>query len=191
MIRTRACLAAALAAGLSVPAWADPPPPTSAAAQQEARKLDELPAVKPPPVIRNDDSGRKEQGRASYYGGHFINRKMADGNRMNPNADVAASKSLPLGSVAKVTNLKNGRTTTVKIEDRGPFHPGRIIDLTPKAARQINLTHAGVAPVVVKPVTVPTPDGGVKLGAGAAGASPQAVANAVRTTKELASSGAH
>lgn len=184
MSRLRVLVLAGAIAAAPVFALADPPP-TSPAAQQEAKKLDALPPVKPPPVAHVDRSGRKEEGRASFYSRSFADRKMADGHRMNPNADVAASKSLPLGSVAKVTNLRNGKTTTVRIEDRGPYVRNRIIDLTPKAARQIDLTHQGVAPVVVKPVTVPTPDGGVKLGAGAAEASPQEVASAVRTTEQL------
>lgn len=189
MVRIRTILVAGLAAGVPLAGWAAPPPPTSLAAKQEARKLDELPAVRPPPGIRNDESGRKEEGRASYYASRFMHRKMADGRAMNPNADAAASKSLPLGSVARVTNLKNGKTTTVRIEDRGPFGRGRIIDLTARAARQINMTRTGVTPVVVKPVTIPTRDGRVKLGAGAAEASPEAVASAVRTTRELAAQG--
>ncbi len=114
---------------------------------------------------------------------------MADGRRMNPNSDVAASKNLPLGSVAKVTNLENGKTATVKIQDRGPYVAGRVVDLAPKVADQIDLKAKGVVPVEVKPITLPGPDGGVKLGAGAAEASPQEVRQAVRTTRALTGSG--
>ena len=105
---------------------------------------------------------------------------MADGHRFDPNSNVAASKSLPLGSAAKVTNLENGKSALVKIEDRGPYVNGRVVDLAPKVADQLDLKKAGVAPVEVKPVTVPQPDGAVKLGAGAAEANPQEVEQAMR-----------
>ncbi len=113
---------------------------------------------------------------------------MADGQRMNPNSNVAASKNLPLGSVAKVTNLENGKTATVKIEDRGPYVNGRVVDLAPKVADQLDLKEKGVAAVEVKPITLPQPDGSVKLGAGAAEASPEEVSEAVEVTKQLTGS---
>jgi len=105
---------------------------------------------------------------------------------MNPNSNIVASKTLPLGSVAKVTNLENGKTATVKVQDRGPFVDGRVVDLAPKVANELDLKKQGVASVEVKPVTVPQPDGGVKLGAGAADSSPEEVRQAVTTTRELA-----
>jgi rare lipoprotein A len=110
---------------------------------------------------------------------------MADGQRMNPNANVVASKNLPLGTTAAVTNLENGRTATVDVEDRGPFIDGRVVDLSPKVARELDVRKQGVVPVVVKPIAVPQPNGEVKLGAGAAGASPQAVKQATETTQAL------
>jgi rare lipoprotein A len=154
-------------------------------AQHEAEKLNNLPALSPAPAGHIDRSGRKQKGGASYYSRHFTNRKMADGQRMNPNSNVAASKTLPLGSVAKITNLDNGKTATVKIEDRGPYVKGRVVDLAPKVADQLDLKEHGVAPVEVKPITLPQPDGAVKLGAGAAESSPQEVKQAVEVTKEL------
>jgi rare lipoprotein A len=110
---------------------------------------------------------------------------MADGQRMNPNTNVVASKNLPLGTTAAVTNLENGRTATVDVEDRGPFIDGRVVDLSPKVARELDVRKQGVVPVVVKPIAVPQPNGEVKLGAGAAGASPQAVKQATETTQAL------
>jgi peptidoglycan lytic transglycosylase len=178
-------LMAGLLGGTSVAAIAASPPPDSAAARQEAERLNSLPPVAPPDTVRVDHSGRKEEGRASYYAHHFTDRKMADGNRMNPNSNIAASKSLPLGSVAKVTNLDNGKTATVKIEDRGPHVNGRVVDLTPKVANDLDMKEKGTAPVQVKPVTLPQPDGSVKLGAGAAESSPQEIQQAVTMTKEL------
>ena len=92
---------------------------------------------------------------------------MADGTPMNPNANIAASKTLPLGTEARVTNLRNGKSTVVQIRDRGPYAKGRILDLSPHAAQALDVGRAGVAPVEVAPITVPQPDGSVKLGAGA------------------------
>ncbi|MGA3400213.1 MAG: septal ring lytic transglycosylase RlpA family protein [Acetobacteraceae bacterium] len=161
------------------------PPPDSPAARQEAETLDRLPPVAPHGKARIDHSGRKEKGRASFYARRFAHRKMADGRRMNPNANVVASKTLPLGTTASVTNLANGKTATVKVEDRGPFVDGRVVDLSPKVARDLDIKRQGIAPVVVKPIAVPQPNGEVKLGAGAAEASPQEVRQATETTKAL------
>jgi len=144
----------------------DPPPPIA-----EAENLAELPPVAPPKGHRivDDHSGRKEEGKASIYAHVFDGRTMADGERYDPRAGVAASKSLPLGTIAKVTNLETGKSTKVKIADRGPFVDGRVVDLTPHAAHAIGLTNAeGLAPVIVSPVVVPQPNGTLKLGAGAA-----------------------
>lgn len=111
-----------------------------------------------------DHSGRPQHGRASYYGREFNGRKMANGRRFNPNSNVAASRSLPLGTVARVRNLRNERQTTVKVEDRGPYVPGRILDVAPKAADDLDMREQGVAPVVVEPVAVPQPDGSMRRG---------------------------
>lgn len=170
-------------------AWADADTPAalanSPAAKQEAERLAKLPPVPPAHGIHVDHSGRVEKGHASFYANKFANRKMADGRRMNPNANIAASKTLPLGTVAKVTNLENGKSETVKIEDRGPFVDGRVVDLAPKVAADLDIKKAGVAPVVVKPIAEPTPSGEIKLGAGAADAPPNEIKAAVETTKAL------
>jgi rare lipoprotein A len=162
------------------------PPPDSAAAKHEAERLDSLPPLPPAGPGHIDHSGRTQKGRGSFYAKSFNNKKMADGHRMNPNSNIAASKTLPLGSVAKVTNLDNGKTATVKIEDRGPYINGRVVDLTPKVADDLDIKGKGVAPVEVKPVTIPEPDGGVKLGSGAADANQQEIKDATAVTKELA-----
>jgi rare lipoprotein A len=83
-------------------------------------------------------------------------------------SNAAASKSLPLGTVARVTNIKNGRSAVVEIQDRGPFRHGGVVDLTPSVASQLGLKRAGLAPVIVSPISIPQTDGSVKLGAGAA-----------------------
>jgi rare lipoprotein A len=100
-------------------------------------------------------------GKASIYSRSFDGRTMADGRRYSPDTDVAASKTLPLGTVAKVTNLENGKSAEVRVEDRGPFVRGRVVDLTPKTARKIGLTKKqGIVRVAVKPLAVPKPGGG-------------------------------
>ena len=160
-------------------------PPDSPAAHQEARRLAQL-----PPVAASgrqlDHSGRKQKGRVSYYAHRFVNRKMADGRRFDPNTAIAASKTLPLGTTAKVTNLENGRSATVTVEDRGPWGRGRVVDVTPAVADQLDIRKDGVAQVVVAPIVVPQPHGGVKLGAGAADASPQEIAKATQDTASIA-----
>ena len=185
MTSRKITILAFLIGGISVAHAVEPMSVDSPEAKQEARKLDQLPPVPPAPPGHIDHSGRKESGRASYYAKSFTNRKMADGHRMNPNSNIAASKNLPLGSVAKVTNLQNGKTATVKIEDRGPYGNGRVVDLAPKVADQIDIKEKGVVPVEVKPITLPQPNGEVKLGAGAADATPSEVKQAVEVTKQL------
>jgi rare lipoprotein A len=92
---------------------------------------------------------------------------MADGNTMDPRGLNAASRTLPLGTTAKVTNLATGQSAIVRIEDRGPYAKGRILDLSPATARQIGITRRdGVARVKVAPIAVPLPDGTTKVGSG-------------------------
>jgi rare lipoprotein A len=120
------------------------------------------------PNTRPDFSGCKRTGIASFYADEFTGREMADGTRMDPNANNAASRTLPLGTTAKVTNLETGQSAVVTIRDRGPYVKGRIIDLSPATAREIGLDRRdGIATVVVAPIEVPLPDGGVKQGAAA------------------------
>ena len=81
---------------------------------------------------------------------------MADGTRMDPLDSNAASKTLPLGTTARVTNLQTGRSAVVTIQDRGPYVKGRIVDLSPATAREIGITRRiGVALVEVEPLRVP------------------------------------
>lgn len=118
------------------------------------------------PVL--DHSGKARRGEASFYANSFAGRTMADGTKMNPNANIAASRTLPLGTKAKVTNLENGKSAVVEIRDRGPYVDGRIVDLSPKVAEKLDMKKQGVAPVVVEPLEVPQPDGSIKPGAGLA-----------------------
>jgi len=120
-----------------------------------------------------DLSGRKRVGMASFYARKFAGRTMADGNSMDPHGDNAASKTLPLGTTAKVTNIETGQSAVVTIQDRGPYVRGRIVDLSPTTAGEIGITHDnGVAKVQVAPITVPLPDGSLKRGVAAPDAHP-------------------
>lgn len=111
-----------------------------------------------------DLSARKRRGNASYYAPQFFGKTMANGAPMNPRGNNAASRTLPLGTVARVTNVATGRSAIIRIEDRGPYIKGRIVDLSPSTARKIGITkRIGVARVVVAPIAVPLPDGRVKL----------------------------
>jgi rare lipoprotein A len=115
-----------------------------------------------------DRSGGKRFGKASFYANFFAGKKMADGNIMDPQTDNAASRTLPLGTTAKVTNLKTGKSAVVTIQDRGPYVDGRIVDLSPSTAQKIGITRKeGIAKVEVTPIAVPMPDGRIKLGAAA------------------------
>lgn len=86
-------------------------------------------------------------GKASYY---WEPQKTASGERFNPRELTAAHKSLPMHSVVRVVNLRNGKTVLVRINDRGPYVRGRIIDLSKAAAERIDMVKAGVVAVRVE-----------------------------------------
>jgi peptidoglycan lytic transglycosylase len=112
-----------------------------------------------------DRSGKKRVGKASFYARMFAGRKMADGTPMRPTGNNAASRTLPLGTTAKVTNLETGKAAVVTIRDRGPYVDGRIVDLSPATARAIGLDRkTGVTRVEVAPITVPLANGEIKIG---------------------------
>lgn len=91
-----------------------------------------------------------QQGKASYYGARHHGRKTASGEAFNKNALTAAHPSFPFGTQVRVTNLTNQQSIVVRINDRGPYAKGRIIDLSEQAAREINMIRAGVAKVKVE-----------------------------------------
>lgn len=91
-----------------------------------------------------------QQGNASYYANKFVGRRTASGQIFRQHRRTAASKTIPLGTKVRVTNLENGRSVKVRINDRGPYIQGRIIDLTRKAARKIGMLQQGVVPVRLK-----------------------------------------
>lgn len=132
------------------------------AAEQVADKPTAAAATPAKAKPRLDRSGEKRIGKASVYAKKFGGRTMADGTPMDLHGDNAASKTLPLGTTAKVTNLENGKSTIVTIRDRGPYVKGRIVDLSPATAREIGVK--GLARVEVAPLAVPQRDGSLKPG---------------------------
>ena len=97
--------------------------------------------------VRKYYSGYVEIGIASWYGPGFHGRKTASGEFYNMYKLTAAHKTLPLGTYVRVINLENGKSVVVKINDRGPFVPGRIIDLSYAAAKRIGMLKKGTAKV--------------------------------------------
>ncbi len=90
------------------------------------------------------------EGKASYYASKFQGRKTANGEYFSLSHFTAAHRTLPFGTTVKVINLENGKTVVVRINDRGPYLHGRIIDVSPAAAREIGLVRSGVANVRIE-----------------------------------------
>lgn len=88
-------------------------------------------------------------GGASWYGPGFHGKKTASGQKFNENAMTAAHKTLPFGTVVKVTDQRTGKSIRVTINDRGPFHGSRIIDLSKAAASKLGTRQAGVGKVCI------------------------------------------
>lgn len=101
--------------------------------------------------------GYVEEGLASWYGRDFHGKRTSCGEPYDMWSDTAAHKTLPLGTYVKVTNLENGRTTVLRVNDRGPFVSGRIIDLSAKAAQDLGSYGRGLARVRVEAVQYATP----------------------------------
>ena len=112
-----------------------------------------LAAVGPP----EDHSGRPQAGVASFYGAKEAGRPTASGEPLKPGDLTAASRTLPIGTEAKVTNTETRKSVNVRINDRGPYVDGRIVDVTPKAADALGMKQSGTAQVKVTPLVVPPP----------------------------------
>ena len=98
-----------------------------------------------------------ETGLASWYGAPYHNRRGSNGELYDMNAMTAAHLTLPLGSIVRVTNVKTGHSALVRITDRGPFVPGRILDLSLAAARKLDVWQPGVAMVRIEVMETPAP----------------------------------
>jgi len=109
---------------------------------------------------KSSSKGHVERGLASWYGKKFHGRKTSNGERYNMYAMTAAHKTLPLPTYVRVTNLTNGRSTVVRVNDRGPFHGKRIIDLSYSAARKLGMAAQGIAMVEIRAINPsdPKPD---------------------------------
>jgi rare lipoprotein A len=97
-------------------------------------------------------AGYEARGVASWYGPKFNHRRTSSGEKYNMYAMTAAHKTLPLPTYVRVTNLDNGRTAVVKVNDRGPFYANRLIDLSYAAARKLGIVAMGTAPVDVRAI---------------------------------------
>lgn len=125
--------------------------PSCAAVGKDQRTTARSEAVRPSAGPRSAAKAGKGAGEgiASIY----TDRRTASGERFSASALAAAHRTMPFGSRVRVTNLKNGRTVVVRINDRGPYTRGRIIDLTPAAAERIGLTRRqGITKVRVEPL---------------------------------------
>jgi rare lipoprotein A len=127
------------------------PPPPAAGAKTTARANPAEPAAAPGAL---DEAHGKpvfsEVGTASWYGVNYNHRNAADGSIYDENGMTAAHRTLPMGSIVRVTNLATGKQIMVRITDRGPFSPTRVIDLSKGAALAIGLYRAGVGKVRVE-----------------------------------------
>ena len=101
------------------------------------------------------DTGWSDKGLASWYGNKFHGRKTASGEIYDMHKLTAAHRTLPFGTIVKVTNRKNNKSVVVRITDRGPFVRGRIIDLSYGAAAQIDMINEGLVPVKI--IVIKTP----------------------------------
>jgi rare lipoprotein A len=98
----------------------------------------------PQPSTASPAPSFSQVGVASYYGAKFENRQTANGERFKADSLTAAHRTLPIGTMVRVTNLKNHRSVVVRINDRGPVSRRRVIDLSPAAARELGIRDQGV-----------------------------------------------
>jgi len=106
-----------------------------------------LPVTAVAPTQRAQVTTQASSGNASWYGPGFAGRLTANGEIFDPSQLTAAHKTLPFGTRVRVTNLNNGRSVDVRINDRGPFKPGRVIDLSRAAAERVGMIGSGTAPI--------------------------------------------
>jgi rare lipoprotein A len=137
-------------------------PPSSTSHPKGEAKGDQLSAASEadlaePTVPAGTRPIETETGLASWYGPPYHNRVGSNGEVYNMHAMTAAHRTLPLGSIVRVTNLKTGHTAFVRITDRGPFIPSRILDLSLAAARKLDVYQPGKAEVKVEVMETPTP----------------------------------
>lgn len=108
--------------------------------------------------VQQPGQGHEEKGTASWYGKRFHGRRTSSGERFDMHAMTAAHKNLPLASLIQVTNLENGRSAVVRVNDRGPFHGNRMLDLSYAAASQLDMVDKGMAKVKIQVIDTVTTD---------------------------------
>jgi len=137
--------------------------------------------------VRDSAEGYVAEGRASWYGSKFHGQRTSSGERYDMYAMTAAHRTLPLPTFVRVTHLENGKSGVVKVNDRGPFHQNRLIDLSYAAALRLGIAESGTARVRIRalttpgePVPLPSADAGdgASAGAGADTPSSQSAASA-------------
>jgi len=145
------------------PPVVEPPAPSPAKpgetpTRPQATVKDETATVQDEEIVLPVDARplQTETGMASWYGAPYHNRRGSNGELYNMHAMTAAHRTLPLGSIVRVTNVKTGHSTLVRITDRGPFVEGRILDLSYAAAKKIDVWQPGVATVKVEVMVTPT-----------------------------------
>ncbi len=129
-------------------------------------------------AVRNSAEGYVERGIASWYGTKFHGRRTSSGETYDMHALTAAHTSLPLPTYVRVTNLNNGRSTIVRVNDRGPFHDNRVIDLSYAAASKLGIVETGTGLVEVRAITAGQP------------APPPAIAQTLPAVTSAAAAGA-
>jgi rare lipoprotein A len=122
----------------------------SAVRMEIARPAEVPGAASAEPAATREGGAPLGRGEASHYAMFFRGRPTASGEPYRPGRRTAAHRTLPLGSRVRVTNLDNGRSTVVRINDRGPFHGDRVIDLSHAAAREIGMLGPGSASVELR-----------------------------------------
>jgi rare lipoprotein A len=155
----------------SVPAAREPAPSSPSSSSSLPSKIPDLnrndsaqdgeaaadPDLAEPSIPAGATAIATETGMASWYGPPYHNRRGSNGEVYNMHAMTAAHRTLPLGSVVRVTNLKTAHSALVRITDRGPFIPGRVLDLSLAAARRLDVYQPGTAEVKVEVMATPAP----------------------------------
>jgi len=131
------------------------PPPPATHAKPSARPQ---PAEQADAEVPHGKTTYSEVGTASWYGVNYNHRNAADGSIYDENGLTAAHRTLPMGSIVRVTDIATGKQVTVRITDRGPFVPNRAIDLSKGAAIAIGLYRQGVSKVRIEAVSLPSSD---------------------------------
>jgi rare lipoprotein A (peptidoglycan hydrolase) len=133
----------------TLPARPADPPARAATKKRDAKEKLAAAEPKTPPVRV---VGKAETGTAAWYGDRYVGRRTSSGERLDTIHATAAHRSLPLNSLVRVTNLRNGRSVIVRVTDRGPLSESLLIDVSPRAAEQLEMKTAGLVPVKVEQV---------------------------------------